>query len=31
MPGWYVHLEAAHDTAPNLRDWSDPSPRASLS
>ncbi|MGY3317466.1 hypothetical protein [Arthrobacter sp. TE12232] len=20
MPGWYVHLEAAHDTAKRLRD-----------
>lgn len=25
MPGWYVHLEAAHDTARRLRDGSVPS------
>ena len=24
MPGWYVHLEAAHDTARNLRDGTVP-------
>ena len=24
MPGWYVHLEAANDTARNLRDGTVP-------